>query len=187
MDPIAVIAAATGIVETLGLDSKLGKLIAGDRGAEVAGRVVDAAQVVTGAKSVDEVRAAIEADGRAAAELRMRLLDSEEAERAREAADRADARAMQTAALAQDDLFSKRFVYLFAGAWSVFAMLYILLITVWDIPADNQRFADTILGFLLGTVIASLMQFFYGSSRGSQGKDTTLTALAETIRGRIRP
>ena len=88
----------------------------------------------------------------------------EEAERAREAADRADARAMQTAALAQGDLFSTRFVYLFAGAWSVFAMLYILLITVWDIPADNQRFADTILGFLLGTVIASLMQFFYGTA-----------------------
>lgn len=187
MDPITVISAATGIVKALGLDEKLGRLIAGDRGAEVAGRVIEAAEVVTGAKSPAEVVAAIEADARAASELRMRLIDIEEAERAREAADRADARAMQGAALSQDDLFSKRFVYVFAGVWSVFAMVYILLITLMTIPESNQRFADTILGFLLGTVIAALIQFFFGSSRGSQGKDVTLSTLAEAIRGRSRP
>lgn len=186
MDPVTVIAAATGIVKALGLDAKLGKLLGGDRGAEVAERVVDAAQVATGARSVDEIRAAIEADGHAAQQLKMRLLDIEEAERAREAADRADARAMQVAALAQNDIFSKRFIYFFAAAWSLFAMGYILLITAGNIPDDNQRFADTILGFLLGTVVASQLQFFFGSSRGSQGKDSTMSALAESIRGKLR-
>lgn len=87
--------------------------------------------------------------------------------------DKADARAMQRSALAQDDLFSKRFVYIFAIFWSVFAAAYIAFITFGHIPEDNQRFADTILGFLLGTVVATILQFFFGSSMGSKEKDMT--------------
>jgi len=64
----------------------------------------------------------------------------------------ADARAMQVAALAQDDTFSKRFVYYLAAFWSVGAAVYIGFVTFGTIPASNVRFADTILGFLLGTV-----------------------------------
>jgi len=88
--------------------------------------------------------------------------------------DRANARAMQVAALEQSDLFSKRFVYYFAIFWSVFAAAYIATITFGHIPQDNQRFADTILGFLLGTVVATILQFFFGSSMGSKEKDTAL-------------
>jgi len=89
-------------------------------------------------------------------------------------ADTANARDMQKAALQQDDVFSKRFIYYFAGLWSVFAMGYIFAITFFAIPADSVRFADTILGFLLGTVIAVLIQFFYGSSAGSSKKTDML-------------
>ena len=93
--------------------------------------------------------------------------------------DRANARAMQVAALQQTDLFSKRFVYYFAIFWSVTAALYIAFITFGEIPEANVRFADTILGFLLGTVVATIIQFFMGSSDGSKQKDTTLEALAK--------
>jgi ammonia channel protein AmtB len=79
-------------------------------------------------------------------------------------ADRADARAMQTAALGQGDLFAKRFIYYLSAFWSVFAVSYIGFVTFATIPADNVRFADTILGFLLGTVIATILNFFLGSS-----------------------
>ena len=85
--------------------------------------------------------------------------------------DIANARNMQVEALRQEDLFSKRFIYIFATFWSLFAAGYIVFITFGTIPADNQRFADTILGFLLGTVVATILQFFFGSSMGSKEKD----------------
>lgn len=85
--------------------------------------------------------------------------------------DIANARNMQVEALRQEDLFSKRFIYIFATFWSIFAAGYIGFITFGHIPEDNQRFADTILGFLLGTVVATILQFFFGSSMGSKEKD----------------
>ena len=92
--------------------------------------------------------------------------------------DRANARAMQATALQQSDLFSKRFVYYFAWFWAVIASTYIAFITFGDIPEANVRFADTILGFILGTVIATIVQFFFGSSDSSKQKDGALESLA---------
>lgn len=91
--------------------------------------------------------------------------------------DRANARAMQTAALGQSDTFAKRFVYYFATFWSVSSALYIAFITFGEIPEANVRFADTILGFLLGTIVATIVQFFFGSSDSSKQKDTALESL----------
>lgn len=88
----------------------------------------------------------------------------------------ADARAMQVAALQQDDKFSKRFVMYLATFWSLTAVVYIFLITFTNIPELNVRFADTILGFLLGTVVATILNFFLGSSAGSKEKTEALTA-----------
>ena len=85
--------------------------------------------------------------------------------------DTANARNMQVEALRQDDKFAKRFIYIFATFWSIFAASYIGFITFGTIPENNQRFADTILGFLLGTVVATILQFFFGSSMGSKDKD----------------
>lgn len=75
-----------------------------------------------------------------------------------------DSRNMQVEALRQDDKFSKRFVYYFAMFWSVFAVIYIGCITFVEIPKENVRFADVIIGFLLGTIIATIIGFFYGNS-----------------------
>lgn len=93
--------------------------------------------------------------------------------------DRANARNMQVEALRQDDLLSKRFVYYFAAFWSITAAIYIAFITFGDIPESNVRFADTILGFILGTVIATIIQFFFGSSVGSKEKDSALEAMVK--------
>ena len=86
----------------------------------------------------------------------------------------ADARAMQVAALGQDDKFSKRFVYLFAAGWSIVAVVYIFMITFMSIPAANVRFADTVLGFLLGTIVATIINYFYGSSKSSADKNEAM-------------
>ena len=91
-----------------------------------------------------------------------------------------DARDMQKEALKQSDTFSKRFVYYLASAWSLAAMAYIGFVTFATIPPDNVRFADTILGFLLGTVIATILNFFFGSSDGSKQKTE---GISEAIKG----
>lgn len=92
--------------------------------------------------------------------------------------DTQSARDMQMVALQQDDLFSKRFVYWFAIVWSLFAMGFMLTITLADIPQDNLRMVDTILGFLLGTAIAGIFNFFLGTSVSSRRKDDTISSLA---------
>ena len=89
------------------------------------------------------------------------------------------AREMQNNALAQSDVFSKRFVYYFAAFWSVFAVAYIFTITFATIPVGNIRFADTIIGFLLGTVVATILNFFYGTSKSSQDKTDKLAEMAK--------
>jgi hypothetical protein len=56
------------------------------------------------------------------------------------------------------------------------AVVYIFLITFTNIPETNVRFADTILGFLLGTVVATILNFFLGSSAGSKAKQEVIEA-----------
>lgn len=86
-------------------------------------------------------------------------------------ANTADARAMQVAALNQSDVFSKRFTMYLTAYWSVAATIYIGFITFSVIPDKSVRFADTILGFILGTVLATMLNFWFGSSIGSKEKD----------------
>lgn len=85
-----------------------------------------------------------------------------------------DARDMQEKAMENADPVVRRFVYLFAAFWSVFAVSYIILITVADIPEKNIRFVDTVLGFILGTVVATILNFFFGSSQSSKDKTKEL-------------
>jgi uncharacterized membrane protein len=48
-----------------------------------------------------------------------------------------------------------------------FSIIYITLITFVPIPPENVRFADTIIGFLLGTIVSTIINYYYGSSKGS--------------------
>jgi hypothetical protein len=81
------------------------------------------------------------------------------------------ARDMQLKAMDSDDPLVRRFVYYFVTFWSILSAAYIGCITFGEIPEDNIRFADTILGFVLGTMVASMFQFLLGSSLGSRKKD----------------
>jgi hypothetical protein len=81
------------------------------------------------------------------------------------------ARNMQLKAMDSEDPLVRRFVYFFIAGWSVLSATYIGFITFGEIPESNIRFADTILGFVLGTMVASMFQFLLGSSLGSRSKD----------------
>lgn len=78
---------------------------------------------------------------------------------------------MQMKAMESDDPLVRRFIYYFIGFWSVCASGIIFSMMFADIPEKNVRFADTILGFVLGTMVASMFQFLLGSSQGSRSKD----------------
>lgn len=73
------------------------------------------------------------------------------------------------------DKFVKQFPIWLAICWSIAAVLYIGFITFGHIPPENIRFADTILGFMLGTVVATIINFYFGSSSGSKAKDKNET------------
>lgn len=169
------------------------KYFAGDKKAEIVQEVANVAMKIAGVQGVDDAAKRIESDPKLSETFRTALLEHEERLREialegrrldleeikTEASQVASAQAMQTVALQQEDLFSKRFVYYFAIGWSLFTALYVVFITFINIPKDSVRFADTVLGFLLGTIVASLMQFFYGSSVRSQAKDNTIHKLLD--------
>lgn len=74
----------------------------------------------------------------------------------------------------EDDIFSKRFMYYFAIGWSLFAMMYATAITFINIPEENIRFADSLMSFMMGTIIATVLNFFFGSSESSKNKTSLL-------------
>lgn len=94
-----------------------------------------------------------------------------------ELADISSARDMQKEALRQDDKFAKRFIYYFATFITVTTIAYVFVITFATIPEPNIRFADTVLGFLLGTLLATIINFFFGSSHGSETKTNIIAGL----------
>jgi hypothetical protein len=44
------------------------------------------------------------------------------------------------------------------------SMLYIYMLTFINIPPDNVRFADTALGFVLGTILGTVVNFIFGAA-----------------------
>lgn len=140
----------------------------------VAEKVVEIAQAVSGTDTPTAALDVLSKLPEHAAEFRMALLDADSELERLATADRADARKLQGIALQQDDLFSKRFVYYFAAAWSLFTMFYITAITFWPPGESGQAIANTVLGFLLGTAVASIFAYFYGSTKGSAEKTRLL-------------
>ena len=116
--------------------------------------------------TVEAVTQAVQADPEAAQKLAEIDLKQFEAE----ARDRDSARQMQTVALQQEDKFAKHFIYWYAWFWSVGTTIYFFSVTFLEMPAGGRDFANIILGFLLGTAVATIISFFYGSSKSSKDK-----------------
>lgn len=64
------------------------------------------------------------------------------------------------------DKFAAHFTYYFAWFWAVVTVVYFYLVTFWNIPDGGRDFANIILGFLLGTAVSTIINFFFGSSEG---------------------
>lgn len=103
-------------------------------------------------------------------------------------ADRSDARSLQKAALASDDHFAKRFVYYYATGLTLLTfgfIFYAAFFFNYGAPGNQAavRIIDTVLGFLLGVSLSSIIQYFFGSSAGSKAKDEKLKDMSDSMRG----
>ncbi len=121
--------------------------------------------------SVEAVTAHLQANPDAA--LKLREIDLKELQLENE--DRDSARKMQMAALDQDNSEAKNFIYRFAWFWSIVSAIYFFCVTFIGLPDGSRDFANIILGFLLGTAISAIFNFFYGSSKSSKDKTDAMT------------
>lgn len=62
------------------------------------------------------------------------------------------------------DKLAVHFTYWFAWFWAVVSVVYFFSVTFFPLPADGVNFANIILGFLLGTAVSTIINFFFGSS-----------------------
>lgn len=74
-------------------------------------------------------------------------------------ADRANARASMN-----KSKINQLFVHGLATFWSIASIVFVFGVVFTEIPEANVRFADTIIGFVLGTIIATIIGFYYGAS-----------------------
>jgi len=145
----------------------LATVVAGPMGGMAVKAIADKMGV---ADTVEAVAEAIAGDPEAAqklAEIDMRQFELE-------MKDRDSARQMQVAALGQEDLYAKHFIYNYAWFWSISSTLYFFFVTFIPMPQGGRDFANIILGFLLGTAVATIISFFYGSSKSSKEKTDAL-------------
>lgn len=66
-----------------------------------------------------------------------------------------------------DSRFNRRFIAALTVLLVGFACGYVWMLTFGNVPKDNIRFADTALGFVLGTVLATPIAFWMGHSRSN--------------------
>lgn len=90
--------------------------------------------------------------------------------------DLANAREMQVSIATSSEAtpLAKNYIYYFSMFWSVIGAAFILLSLFIVIPEENVRLVDTAFGFLLGTALAQMFAFFFGSSQGSKDKTSQL-------------
>ena len=53
----------------------------------------------------------------------------------------------------------------------VIGFLFLIAIVFLPIPETGLKYADTVIGFLIGTVLSTVYGFYFGSSLGSRDKD----------------
>jgi hypothetical protein len=80
------------------------------------------------------------------------------------AKDVAEARSIHTELVKSGDETAKHFIYWYSWFWALSSTVYFFCVTFIHLPEGGGDFANIILGFLLGTAVATIIGFFYGNS-----------------------
>ena len=48
--------------------------------------------------------------------------------------------------------------------FSIVASSYLFAVTFLDVPKENHRVVDTILGFLIGTLVSTIINYYFGDA-----------------------
>ena len=141
--------------------------------ADVAGAIVETAGQITGVELLEKLGELIrgaEDLTEAQKKTAMELLELD-------VKDRSSARDLQSEALKQTDNFSKRFVYVYASIMSFLAFVYIGYVTFFGFAEEAAQIVYTVVGFLLGSIVAPIITYFFGSSEGSKRKTEIMEKL----------
>jgi hypothetical protein len=84
------------------------------------------------------------------------------------------ARDLQKAALAQEDVFAKRFLYYFAILIVVAAMGFGAGLFFIEVPEENRRLVEMFADVFVFSGALSVIYFFFGSSRSSAEKQVVI-------------
>lgn len=78
--------------------------------------------------------------------------------------DVAEARNVHSELVKAGDKTATHFIYWYSWFWAITSTLYFFSVTFISMPEGARDFANIILGFLLGTAVATIIGFFYGNS-----------------------
>lgn len=172
MDPITMAGLALTIAEKTGLTEMLGKLIGGDTGGKVAAKVVDVAQLITGADNPKDVLARIDSDKVAATRIKETLIKQEHELKVLAIEDVKDAREMYR--------HSRELTNKVADVIMRFNLSAVMLLIACNglvLYFIENAAAAVAIGNLIGASAASLweerqqvVRFCFGSSLGSKLK-----------------
>ncbi|QSA97072.1 hypothetical protein [Methylococcus sp. EFPC2] len=97
--------------------------------------------------------------------------------------DRKNARDLQIAAMNSSDPWIRRFIHGFAVLITLLTFAFVFKAAFSSEPIDPERLRiiDTVIGFLLGTSLSAIIQFFYGSSYSSSNKQDQIERLTQRI------
>lgn len=148
-----------------------------DKAADVAGKVVEAAQVITGAGTPEDALSALKADPAKVLEFKQSMATLQADLEKAELADIADAR-RRDVELAKAGMVNYRSNMLAAGA--ALLVVFCLAIMVWrsGLDADAKAVITLILGRALGW-IEQVFSFDFGTTRTNRLKDDTINNLTK--------
>lgn len=73
--------------------------------------------------------------------------------------------------------FDRRFIAAFAVLITLIGMAFVFGVVFYNVPKENQQNASMALGFVLGTLLAAPIGFFYGASKAQPPAAPAPTAL----------
>ena len=80
------------------------------------------------------------------------------------AKDVSEARSLHSELIKKGDATASHLIYWYSWFWALSSTLYFFCVTFIQLPEGGRDFANIILGFLLGTAVATIIGFFYGNS-----------------------